>query len=117
LDSRSQEISVESKYICQFVTECNWNGTCIVIYFLRDSNARHGRPEVNTDRIKGKWLQLKGDIRHRWGRLAGDEMDDVRGDAEKFIWKLQERYGYSRDPGRDLDEFVNSGDIRSKSKR
>jgi hypothetical protein len=44
-------------------------------------------------------------------------MDDVRGDAEKFIWKLQERYGYSRDPGRELDEFVNSGDIRSKSKR
>ena len=72
---------------------------------------------MNTDMIKGKWLQLMGDIRHRWGKRAGDEMDDVHGDAEKFIWKLQERYGYARDPGRDLDEFVTSVDISSKSKR
>ena len=72
---------------------------------------------MNTDLIKGKWLQFMGDIRHRWGKLSGNEMDDVRGDAEKFIWKLQERYGYARDPGRDLDEFVNSGDIISKPKR
>jgi uncharacterized protein YjbJ (UPF0337 family) len=71
---------------------------------------------VNTDVIKGKWLQLMGDIRHRWGKRAGDKMDDVHGDAEKFIWKLQERYGYARDPGRDLDEFVTSVDITSKSK-
>jgi uncharacterized protein YjbJ (UPF0337 family) len=58
-----------------------------------------------------------GDIRHRWGKLAGDDMDQAQGDAERFIWKLQERYGYARDPGRDLDEFVTSIDISSKPKR
>jgi uncharacterized protein YjbJ (UPF0337 family) len=72
---------------------------------------------MNTDTIKGKWLQLMGDIRHRWGKSASDDMDQVQGDAERFIWKLQERYGYARDPGRDLDEFGTSVDVSSKPKR
>ena len=71
---------------------------------------------MNTEMIKGKWLQLMGDIRHRWGKRA-NEMDDVHGDAERFIWKMQERYGYARDPGRDRDEFVTSVDVSAKSKR
>ena len=72
---------------------------------------------VYTDSIKGKWRQLMGDIRQRWGRVAVDDMTRADGDAERFIWKLQQRYGYSRDPGRDLDEFATTVETTSKSKR
>jgi uncharacterized protein YjbJ (UPF0337 family) len=70
---------------------------------------------MNTDTIKVKWLQLMGDIRHRLGKVAIDDMDRTQGDAERFIWKLQQRYGYARDPGSDLDEFVTA-DNSSKPK-
>lgn len=73
---------------------------------------------MNTDIIKGKWLQLKGDIRQRWAKLTDDDLDEVHGDAEKFIGKLQERYGYARDRARtELDEFMNSSNIAANPER
>jgi uncharacterized protein YjbJ (UPF0337 family) len=71
-----------------------------------------GGPDMNAAIIKGKWNPLKGDIRHRWGRLTNDDLHDVMGDAETFIGKLQERYGYARDRARrELDEFMDSSDV------
>jgi len=70
---------------------------------------------MNKDIIKGKWLQLKGDIRKRWGKLTDDDMDEVQGDAERFIGKLQERYGYARELARnEFDEFMNTWDETSR---
>ena len=72
---------------------------------------------MNADIIKGKWLQLKGDIRHRWGKLTDDDMDEVQGDAEKFIGRLQERYGYARERAvKELNEFMDSTDARTNQK-
>jgi uncharacterized protein YjbJ (UPF0337 family) len=71
---------------------------------------------MNTDIIKGKWLQLKGDILQRWGKLTDDDMNEIEGDAKKFIGKLQERYGYARDRAKkELDDFMDSVDAPSKS--
>jgi len=73
---------------------------------------------MNTDIIKGKWNQLKGEMRHRWGKLSEDDLNEVKGDAEKFIGKLQERYGYARDRARkEMDEFMDSSDIIPKPKQ
>jgi uncharacterized protein YjbJ (UPF0337 family) len=52
---------------------------------------------VNWDVIKGKWTQLKGELRKQWGELTDDEWDQIAGDREKLIGKLQERYGWSRE--------------------
>jgi uncharacterized protein YjbJ (UPF0337 family) len=84
---------------------------------LINANPKHKEAGVKADIIKGKWFQLKGGIRQRWGKLAADDMSKAYGDAERFIWKLQERYGYARDPGQDLDEFVTSVNIPVKPKR
>ena len=48
---------------------------------------------VNWDVIKGKWTQLKGSARSQWGQLTDDEWDQIAGDREQLIGKLQERYG------------------------
>ena len=73
---------------------------------------------MNSDRMSGRWRQLKGDIRHRWGKLTDHDLDDVRGDPETFIEKLQERYGYARDRARrELNEFMDSADVTSQPKR
>jgi len=45
-------------------------------------------------------------------------LDEVKGDAEKFIGKLQERYGYARDRAqKEMDEFMDSSDVVPKPKR
>ena len=66
---------------------------------------------MNKDILKGKWLQVKGDIRKWWGQFTDDDVDQIQGDAEKFVGKLQERYGYGREQAEmEVNEFLNMPD-------
>ena len=57
--------------------------------------------------LKGKWHQLKGEIKSQWGKLTDDDLDRAEGDAEKLIGRVQERYGYQRDQAkREVDDFI-----------
>jgi uncharacterized protein YjbJ (UPF0337 family) len=69
---------------------------------------------MNTDILKGQWKQLKGEARVQWGKLTDDDFDQIEGNAEKLVGKVQERYGYERQRAqREVDAFVEShGDVR-----
>jgi uncharacterized protein YjbJ (UPF0337 family) len=61
---------------------------------------------MNEDILQGKWRQIKGEVKSRWGKLTDDDVDRVEGDAEKLIGRVQERYGYQRDEAkREVDDF------------
>jgi uncharacterized protein YjbJ (UPF0337 family) len=63
---------------------------------------------MNKDILKGKWTQMKGTIRTQWGKLTDDDVNQIQGDAEKFIGKLQERYGYGREQAeKELNDYMN----------
>jgi uncharacterized protein YjbJ (UPF0337 family) len=51
---------------------------------------------MNRDTLEGKWNQLKGQVRKQYGQLTDDDVARIQGDWEKFVGKLQERYGYPR---------------------
>lgn len=52
---------------------------------------------MNKDQIKGKWKQIKGEVKIQWGRLTDDELDQIEGNFDKMVGKLQEHYGYSKE--------------------
>jgi uncharacterized protein YjbJ (UPF0337 family) len=61
---------------------------------------------MNEDVLKGKWRQLKGEVKSQWGKLTDDDIDRAEGDTEKLIGRVQERYGYAReDAKREVDDF------------
>ena len=61
---------------------------------------------MNRDTLKGQWTQLKGQVRKQWGKLTDDEIDQIQGDTEILMGKLQERYGYSREQAqREIDRW------------
>ncbi len=61
---------------------------------------------MNWDEIEGKWKQMKGSIREKWGKLTDDDLEAIGGKKDQFIGKLQERYGMSRDQAeKDLDAW------------
>ena len=63
---------------------------------------------INSDVLKGKWQQLKGEARIQWGRLTDDDLDQIQGNIEKLAGKLQERYGYAREEAdREVEDFVH----------
>jgi uncharacterized protein YjbJ (UPF0337 family) len=62
---------------------------------------------MNAQVLKGKWHQLKGEVKSQWGELTDDDLDVVEGDAEKLIGRVQERYGYARDQAqREVNDFI-----------
>ena len=63
---------------------------------------------MNEQIFKGKWHQLKGEVKSRWGKLTDDDLDRAEGDAEKLIGRVQERYGYAREQAkREVDAFIS----------
>ena len=63
---------------------------------------------MNAELLRGKWHQLKGEVKSQWGKLTDDDVDRAEGDAEKLIGRIQERYGYARDDAkREVDAFLD----------
>lgn len=63
---------------------------------------------MNADVLKGKWLQLKGEVKRQWNRLTDDDLGQIEGSTENMLGKLQERYGIARDEAeRELNTFLN----------
>jgi len=52
---------------------------------------------MNQDIIKGKWSQLSGTLREKWGKLTDDDINQLDGHREYLVGKLQERYGIAKD--------------------
>jgi len=52
---------------------------------------------MNADQLKGKWMQFKGDLKQQWGKLTDDDLQQIEGNYDKFIGKVQERYGEKKD--------------------
>jgi uncharacterized protein YjbJ (UPF0337 family) len=52
---------------------------------------------MNEDIFKGKWKELKGRVKEKWGNLTDDDVTRVEGNTEKLVGILQEKYGYSKD--------------------
>jgi uncharacterized protein YjbJ (UPF0337 family) len=64
---------------------------------------------MNTDILKGRWQQLKGQALVKWGKLTNDDLDQIEGQREKLVGKLRERYGLERDKAEvEVDSWLNS---------
>lgn len=53
--------------------------------------------------LEGKWKQIRGEIRNRWGNLTDDDFQQVKGDAEKLVGVIQEKTGQSR---KEIEAFL-----------
>lgn len=52
---------------------------------------------MNWEQIQGKWTQMKGSIRQKWGKLTDDDLEVIAGSKDKFVGKIQERYGIKKE--------------------
>jgi uncharacterized protein YjbJ (UPF0337 family) len=52
---------------------------------------------MNWDQVEGKWKQVKGSVKSKWGKLTDSDLDFIDGKREQLIGRLQERYGIVRE--------------------
>lgn len=52
---------------------------------------------MNSDQMQGKWKQIKGIAKERWGKLTDDDWAAIDGKKDQLVGKIQERYGITRE--------------------
>jgi len=66
---------------------------------------------LNQDVLKGKWKQMRGQVKQWWGDLTDDDLDQIDGSADKLVGRLQERYGYAKEEAeREVDRRLKTFD-------
>jgi uncharacterized protein YjbJ (UPF0337 family) len=79
---------------------------------------------MNKDILKGKWLEIKGRVKEKLGKLNDSDLGEIEGKGEKLLGLLQKKYGYIRDKAEleykdsvELAEIVSSiREIMTKKK-
>ncbi len=73
---------------------------------------------MNADQMKGKWKQLQGAVKTKWGKLTDDDITVINGQREQLIGKIQQRYGIARDEAqRQVDEWKEVSESQVEEKR
>ena len=66
---------------------------------------------MNSDRMEGKWKQMKGAIKEKWGKLTDDDLDMIAGKKDQLAGRLQERYGIAKEEAKKrADEWMKTYD-------
>ncbi len=64
---------------------------------------------MNWDQIEGKWKEMTGNVKAKWGDLTDDEIAEVNGNREVLEGKIQTKYGKTKEEAKkEVDDFMNS---------
>jgi uncharacterized protein YjbJ (UPF0337 family) len=77
------------------------------------SEQEERRVNMNEDVLKGKWKEIKGGVKEKWGKLTDDDLTQVEGNKDKLLGILQQKYGYAKDKAeQEYKDFI----VRYKGK-
>ena len=51
---------------------------------------------MNEDILKGKWQEIKGMVKEKWGKLTDNDLREIGGKGERLLGLLRKKYGYIR---------------------
>jgi uncharacterized protein YjbJ (UPF0337 family) len=64
---------------------------------------------INWNQIEGDWKQFKGKVKQKWGQLTDNELDEIAGNRDILVGKIQERYGIGKEEAeRRVKEFTDT---------
>jgi len=73
---------------------------------------------MNQDQFEGKWKQMKGSFKEKWGKFTDDDVTRLSGNRDQIVGALQEKYGQTKEQAqRDFDNWYNSYEGTSERTR
>ena len=71
---------------------------------------------MNINEIKGKFNELKGDFKQKWGELTDDDWKQIGGSKDKLLGILQQKYGRSKEQAQnEVDDYMKEDKQRKVS--
>ncbi len=59
---------------------------------------------VNQQELQGKWNDVKGALKKKWGSLTDDDVTSFNGNVDQLVGKIQQKTGETRDS---IERFLN----------
>lgn len=56
---------------------------------------------MNNDQLEGKWKQIKGDFKQKYGKVTDDDATYSEGKFDEMMGRLQEKTGKTKEELRD----------------
>lgn len=73
---------------------------------------------MNSDQLRGKWKQVKGTVKERWGKLTDDDVEVINGQSDQLVGKIQQQYGIAKEEAqRQVDDWLRSDNRESNAER
>jgi uncharacterized protein YjbJ (UPF0337 family) len=68
---------------------------------------------VNEQVLEGKWNEIQGQLRDRWGQLSKDELEQFDGNVQQLVGLIQRKTGVAREKIESyLDELTNNSTVQ-----
>jgi uncharacterized protein YjbJ (UPF0337 family) len=62
---------------------------------------------VNSDIFEGRWKEIRGRLKEKWGDLTDDDLTQIDGHRDRMSGWLQKQYGYSREQAEhELEDYL-----------
>jgi len=59
------------------------------------------------DQLEGRWKQLKGHVREKWGLFTDDDVEQIAGRRDQLVGMVQAHYGEVKNEAeRQVSEFI-----------
>jgi uncharacterized protein YjbJ (UPF0337 family) len=72
---------------------------------------------MNKDQFAGKWRELKGKVKEKWGRLTDDDVSQINGKYDQLAGHLQRKYGWAKEQAdREINAWCSSCEERKGRK-
>ncbi len=56
---------------------------------------------MNEDQFKGKWNQIKGEVKQKYAELTNDDLKYAEGKSDELLGRLQEKTGKTKEQLKD----------------
>lgn len=64
---------------------------------------------MNWDQIEGKWKELAGSAKEKWGKLTDNEWTALKGKRDRLSGVIQQKYGIAKEEAeKQIKEFEAS---------
>ncbi len=60
---------------------------------------------LTREQLQGRWKQVKGQIREKWGELTDDDLQKFQGNGEQLVGIIEEKTGATR---QEIEKFLDS---------
>lgn len=63
---------------------------------------------LNSDIFKGKYKEISGELKKKWGELTDDELQRTKGNTESLIGLIQNKFGMAKEKAsKELSEIFD----------